>query len=204
MLHLTGIGDRKQRTPTASTQFQIKSTIDSNKIFNVRAFILPRLASTMPSVQNPERIVVPLEVSPLADTDYLNPREIDLILGADIFEDVVLDEKIKTRNGLYFRKTEFGWVASGQTYSRTNHLTQCYHVTSEFNLKNFWELEQIPTQSKLTKEEIACEEHFRATTIQDDNGRFIVKLPFKKEAPKLGESLQQAQRRFFSLEKRLQ
>ena len=204
MLHLTGIGDRKQRTPTASTQFQIKSTIDSNKIFNVRAFILPRLASTMPSVQNPERIVVPSEVSPLADTDYLNPSEIDLILGADIFEDVVLDEKIKTSNGLYFRKTEFGWVASGQTSSRTNHPTQSYHVTSEFNLKNFWELEQIPTQSKLTKEEIACEEHFRATTTQDDNGRFIVKLPFKKESPKLGESLQQAQRRFFSLEKRLQ
>ena len=113
MHHLIGIGDKKQRTPTASTQFQLKSTIDSNKSFNVRAFILPGLASTMPSVQNPERIVVPPEVSPLADTDHLNPREIDLILGADIFKDVVLDEKIKTSNGLYFRKTD--WLGSIRT-----------------------------------------------------------------------------------------
>ena len=51
---------------------------------------------------------------------------------------------------------------------------------------------------------MACEQHFETTTTRDQEGRFIVKLPFKQEVPKLGDSSELAKRRFLSLERRLQ
>ena len=204
MLQLTGIGDKTQKTPTASTKFQFLSSINTEKRFEVKAFILPKLAATMPAVNKPKHKPLPIEVTPLADSDYLKPRNIDIILGADIFEEVVLQDKIKTPEGLYFRKTEFGWVAAGQVPSEENRPTQSYHVTSEFDLRKFWELEELPKQNILTKKEVACEQHFETTTTRDQEGRFIVKLPFKQEVPKLGDSFEQAKRRFLSLERRLQ
>ena len=50
---------------------------------------------------------------------------------------------------------------------------------------------------------MACEEHFETRTTRDRKGRFIVKLPFKQEITKLGDSFEQAKRRLLSLEKRL-
>ena len=71
----------------------------------------------------------------------------------------------------------------------------------EESVKKVWEIENFPSQTFQTKEEIECEVHFQETT-RTENDRFGVKLPFKKHSS-LGENLPQAMRRFESLERRL-
>ena len=55
-----------------------------------------------------------------------------------------------------------------------------------------------------TAEEILCEEHFKKHTAQDDTGRYIVRLPRREGQGRLGESHEQARRRFHQLEWRFQ
>ena len=53
------------------------------------------------------------------------------------------------------------------------------------------------------KKEQACEEHFQRTTKRNQDGQFVVKLPFKENATLLGDSFQQAKRRLDTLLRRL-
>lgn len=57
--------------------------------------------------------------------------------------------------------------------------------TPELNslLKKFWEDENIPATRPITPEESFCERLYTQTTTRHQNGRYIVKLPFKEEFP---------------------
>ena len=88
----------------------------------------------------------------------------------------------------------------GKQNESTNFFISC-HASIDETLRKFWEVETLPQRKLPTEEELLCEKIFQETTRVVDN-RFVVKLPFKKDAI-LGESLTQAQRRFSSLERRL-
>ena len=47
----------------------------------------------------------------------------------------------------------------------------------------------------------ACEEHFVKSTHRNEEGRFVVSLPFKSDNPQLGESYGSAEARFLRLER---
>jgi len=53
-------------------------------------------------------------------------------------------------------------------------------------------------------EEILCEEHFNKHTARDDTERYIVRLPRREGQGRLGQSYEQAKRRFRQLERRFQ
>lgn len=56
-------------------------------------------------------------------------------------------------------------------------------------LRQFWEVEEVPVCTHLTEKEQQCEEHFQRTHQRDDNGRYIVRLPLKNGPPiDIGES----------------
>lgn len=108
----------------------------------------------------------------------------------------------------------FGWVISGPVNSpvddnsslSANHVISralprisSHHIFSapslEQELRRFWEIEEIPRQTSLSLDEQQCEEHFRATHIRDSDGRYIVRLPFKKGPPiDIGHSKLKAER----------
>ena len=79
----------------------------------------------------------------------------------------------------------FGWVVSGKSPDSSKQLQTTITVLRSdmaFDLSQFWELEEVPSSPKLTAEEQACEEHFQQATTQDEDGRFVVQLPFKDAA----------------------
>ncbi|XP_011160887.1 uncharacterized protein LOC105196572 [Solenopsis invicta] len=57
-------------------------------------------------------------------------------------------------------------------------------------LRKFWTLKEIPLNTKphLSSEEQKCEDYFITTHLRDEQGRYIVKLPFKKSVDLLGDS----------------
>ncbi|XP_062538337.1 uncharacterized protein LOC134206623 [Armigeres subalbatus] len=65
-------------------------------------------------------------------------------------------------------------------------------------------METIPSAPVRSTEESICEEHYAASTMRNSAGRYIVRLPRTEDSEKvLGESRSIADRRFLSLERRL-
>ena len=105
------------------------------------------------------------------------------------------------------KKTRLGWIVAGdifQGHSRSAK-TICYLTMNPIRsdsdeLTRFWEIEQVPNKQFLSKEEQACESHFSENVQRNDNGRYVVKLPFNENKANLGNSFKFAQRRFHALE----
>lgn len=111
------------------------------------------------------------------------------------------------KNKPSFQETKLGWVVSGLLGASPNSKVSCNVSTSSVELhkliRRFWEIEEINSRRMLTREENECERIFKETTRRNADGRFIVSLPLKQSARYLGESRKQAEKRFYSCERKL-
>ena len=196
---INGIGCTSKSTTRGKTD---RTIFNENSIpYNVSAFVLPRLPAVIPSspLKIPELTKFPK--IKLFDPNFAQPSNIDIIIGFDLFEQVIGNERTKVCDGIYARKTVFGWTICGSKPGKSGTTVSSFPSSVDFGLKQFWELKEIPKGRQFSKEEEACEQHFVNTTKHQDN-LFIVSLPFKQDC-QLGERLDQANRRFKALEKRL-
>ncbi|KAG5865928.1 hypothetical protein JTB14_025535 [Gonioctena quinquepunctata] len=101
--------------------------------------------------------------------------------------------------------TSLGWVVSGQLGigEATN---VCCHLNVNQELLNaiskFWEVEELPESEKLSEIEQFCETNFTNTTTRDAKGRFVVTMPLKQNPTNIGDSRSQAEKRFYTLERK--
>jgi len=126
----------------------------------------------------------------LADPKYYQPSEVDMLLGAELFFELLGIEQVKLNNGtITAYNTSLGWVLSGKVQYEQRPLASMCLLASTLRTTPINEAKEV-------------EQHFCSTYTRNESGRFIVKLPFKDNF-KLGSSFEMARRRFFSLEKRL-
>ncbi|XP_012244443.1 uncharacterized protein LOC105681148 [Bombus impatiens] len=81
------------------------------------------------------------------------------------------------------------------------------HVTLQAlqeEVHKFWTIEEGPSRRRWSPEEQACETHYVTHITREATGRYKVRLPFKNERAKLGDTYQLALKRFLSLEHSLQ
>lgn len=193
---------------TQTCDVEINSRITSYTT-HLRCYVLPHITSPLPAVCPRAMFgVIPNNIQ-LADPHFSDRRVIDLLIGADTFWDLISEGQIRLPDGPFLQKTKLGWVVSGPIGHKAHNdrQIQCnFTQTLDTQLRKFWELEELPRDDKTmrTTEELACEDHFVRTTTRNDEGRFIVSMPLKKSPDTLGETFSQAERRFLSLEKRLQ
>ncbi|XP_059058485.1 uncharacterized protein LOC131851942 [Achroia grisella] len=187
----------------------LKSCVNSFQV-KVDCLVIPHITNKLPSVLvDVAKLNMPSNIQ-LADTKFFCPSEIDLLLGADIYWDLIMPNQIKLgKNNPTLQESKFGWLVAGPTggnpYSSTPKV-HC-HFTKEIkeSLAKFWEVEELQSNTKiLSKEEEYCENHFIQYTKRLPSGRFSVTIPFR-EPPEnvLGESHSIARKRFYNLEKRL-
>ncbi|XP_017480746.1 PREDICTED: uncharacterized protein LOC108370024 [Rhagoletis zephyria] len=143
----------------------------------------------------------------------------DILIGAEIFFSLLSVGQIKLNAELItLQKTQLGWIVSGKCKAKPN-ITRAIcdlavanaedFVMEDENvdktLQKFWEIEEVKgCESKCTPEHMNCENHFKENFKILPSGRFEVKLPFKKDPSALGSTFEIAQKRFLSLERRLQ
>nr|CAI5842936.1 unnamed protein product [Callosobruchus analis] len=197
----------------------VKCSIDvhskyNTSSYNVPCFVVNKITSILPKYKlNISHLNIPNHIK-LADLRFNEPQNVDMLIGADLFWDVICRGQIALgRNAPILQNTKFGWIVSGPlSKGETNeiycNLSRINPIDDDENiqdlLKPFWEIEEcLSDQPKLSEEEVACEEHFRKNTRRCKNGAFVVKLPLKLDASKLGDSYQQAKRRFLNLERKL-
>lgn len=178
---------------------------------SLSCLIVPNICGTLPERRfDTSTLHIPPNIR-LADPDYHTPKPIDLLIGADLFWSILCIGQIKLGPSLpILHKTKFGWILSGpignQSYSKHSHISCNFsqNVDIQNQLSRFWEIENCSTERSYSLEEKACENHFATTHTRSSDGRFIVSIPFKEPISKLGDSKEQATKRFYNLERKLQ
>lgn len=149
----------------------------------------------------------------LANPGFGQPGRIDILLGVDIFVDILRHgwQTGPPRSPTAF-ETGFGWVLCGSAGSTTSSVQTNLHIATfqtlvtsgDDILRRFWEIEESPTDhSSLSMEERTVVRHFESNHSHTEEGRFIVPLIKKPGAKRIGKSGAQAVRRFLSLERSL-
>ncbi|XP_050294945.1 uncharacterized protein LOC126735061 [Anthonomus grandis grandis] len=191
---------------TKRVQLQIKSMVN-NFSAKIPALVINKITELTPQIPiDISSIKLPADII-LADSSFHTPSEVDLLIGAGLFYNILCSRQIKTGNGNpILQETQLGWVVSGplsllanvsyassykthrQSLFCTNDLQGC--------LEKFWLTEETTQQVPhvLSKEELECEDHFQETTHQDLTGRLQDCLR--------NDTLQPALKRFYSLEQK--
>ncbi|XP_072377717.1 uncharacterized protein [Diabrotica undecimpunctata] len=183
----------------------ILSRVDNYQT-TISCYVISNICSEIPAQKliHPS-LIIPKNIQ-LSDEQFFEPGEIDMLIGADLFWDLLTEGKIYLGNGLpILQNTKLGWVVSGKSPVSTS-LSRCNFANTIYSedaqLKRFWELEEVPVNSVLPKDESECENHFHRNTTRNEEGRFVVKLSLKLSPDVLGDSFNTACTRFVNLEKR--
>nr|XP_034835559.1 uncharacterized protein LOC117992019 [Maniola hyperantus] len=170
------------------------------------ALVLNKVADDLPSWSLPSQLMDCYPGLHLADDQFFKSAKIDMLIGADLLGDIFLGGEIIRPEGLpWAMNTIFGYILQGacQVNRESKSSVQVYFANTDAILEKFWEVEEVPVKMKNPKEE-PCEVHFEQTHQRDATGRYALRLPFLADHPELGDSQNQARRRFHTLEKRLQ
>jgi len=208
---VSGIGGKRAGAVKSIATFSVGPHNSKGFALSISALVLPLVTSYVPRTASISKDHSFLQSLALADPDVLSKKPIDLIIGADYYGSLLRDGLLSGPSGcLTAQLTSFGWIISGQTPKTTRELKDINsHCSStedilHDSLRRFWELEEIPTQPLLSEEEARCEAHFVSTHYRRDDGRFVVRLPFKTEFPiPIGDTEDISKRIFIATERRI-
>ncbi|KAJ8932160.1 hypothetical protein NQ318_016654 [Aromia moschata] len=160
-----------------------------------------KITQNIPTVSfDLSKLDIPSDIT-LADPDFSKSAPIDVLLGAEIFFDILCVGQIKLGlNKPILQKSHVGWIVSGPVFpDNFNNVKLNCNLSVEGNihdcLEKFWQIEECPGQRCFTTDEMKCEDDFVANMKRSEAGRFIVSLPKRANCGNLGESLEQATNR---------
>ncbi|XP_055708913.1 uncharacterized protein LOC129805179 [Phlebotomus papatasi] len=205
---IIGCNNSYSKVKGRSQLLVLSSNLDDSYEFN--CLVVPQVTGKLPNfLVNPLSVQIPSQIT-LSDPNWCVESPVDLLIGMDHYNDVVLDGVIRQGSDQpVLRQTVFGWVLSGALKDASTapppH-SQCNMVTLaslEKTVKRFWEIEEVECAKSTSVENVEVEEHFAATFSREDSGRFIVQLPLRPNHTELGNSKKRAIRQLRSLEDRL-
>ncbi|CAH0730303.1 unnamed protein product, partial [Brenthis ino] len=150
----------------------------------------------------------------LADPSFNEPSPIDMLIGSDLFWDLIGSEQRSLGlNNPNLHSSKLGWLIAGpapiQMQPPPKRFLTCNFLQRKDKLEDiqedlsqFWELENVPKSQPLSEEKRLCEKLFISDTRRESDGRFCVGIPLRDEPDCLGESYFIAKKRFYNLEAR--
>uniref|UniRef100_A0A2S2N8A8 CCHC-type domain-containing protein n=1 Tax=Schizaphis graminum TaxID=13262 RepID=A0A2S2N8A8_SCHGA len=200
-LSIAGIGSIAAKTGTMinTTMCSRLSNFEASINFHVINSITNKLPSYNVDIQQlniPDTIM-----NCLADPGFYKPGNIDVLLGAEIFYELLVGESKKLQEGTVLHNTSLGWVLTG-SLPITNSQMYVSSLLIQNQSMSSLALTDRPTCNVKNDQSVA-EVHFTSTVTQDPSGRFVVRLPLLKDPQVLGDSKFMAQQRFFNLERRM-
>ncbi|XP_036140324.1 uncharacterized protein LOC118644157 [Monomorium pharaonis] len=220
---ISAVGGTRVGTVQHAASVIISPRVSNTPALETTALILPSLTSYAP-----KRVSEPYCLAHLADLSWADSKPtssdpIQIIIGADLYGDIIQAGVRKGKTGQPFAQNSiFGWIISGplETTSVASRYTDYFSANSRNSahltvhhcssldslageIKRFWEIEEVPRSPSLTPQEDICESHFRATHSRQQDGRYIVRLPFKRDPPiEIGSSRRSAERLYNTLLRR--
>ncbi|XP_054737886.1 uncharacterized protein LOC129244294 [Anastrepha obliqua] len=152
------------------------------------ALVLPRVGNITPTLNISNNELRHFKDLDLADPKLTIPKSIDIILNAENYAAVLLSGiRRSSHNNLVAQNTQLGWVVFGGCQDHAlvtpKNSVECHNTQIDLDrtLRRFWELEELNSATSLTEEERFVEEHFQNTTCRRKDGRYIVRLPIKRD-----------------------
>ena len=186
-LCISGVACISSNSSTHSTtNFRVCSSHKPSREFDVTAIIVPRVTCNLPLRSICSTVDWNhLTGIRLADPNFATSGRIDLLLGVEIFTQVMRNGRRVGSPGIPDAfETHFGWVLAGgasvcpTTCVAANHA--CILSNEDNLLCKFWELEESPTPNMLLSPvEKAVVQQFQSQYYQSRTGRFVVPLPRK-------------------------
>ena len=126
----------------------------------------------------------------LADPRFHISSDIDLLIGADFFWNLICVGQIKFSNKYpTLQKTRLGWILAGRLNNTISTAAKFHSFHASVtnaklheHVSYAWQMEDIFTQPhNYTMEENICERHFLDNVSQNSHGRYIVKLLVREQ-----------------------
>nr|XP_034834256.1 uncharacterized protein LOC117990869 [Maniola hyperantus] len=202
---ITGIGDTNEQ-PRGYALCEVTPHNKPEPKLYIEALILPKITSYIPNIPSSFEQIPHLKDLTLADPELRSTRPVEILLGSDYTDSILLYNNIKGPLGTPVAiNSIFGYLLNGKIAHSTSGSVSVNLSTCQLDvqLQRFWELESMPENTHRTKDELNCEKIFVNTHKRDLNGKYTVSLPFKENAPPLGESRAIALSRLNKLEVKL-
>lgn len=209
---ISGLGGTVVSNSNSLCYVNIKSKT-TNFTIKLKAIVVSKLAHLLPSKRIKCECLPDMKDFNLADPNFFKPSPIDMIIGSDYIPSINLNGvRPNIIKGLEARESQFGWYLSGPLPAAvvstfTTSVIASDDIALHEQMRRFWELEEVSNIHKMSETDTYCEEFFKQTTYRNQNGRYVVRLPFRKEFPKevyLGPSKNIALAQFYRMEKTLE
>ena len=207
-----------QGTPCKSAKHLTElclSPLQGNQAVHVKAAVVPVVTNDIPSQE-----IAPVDDLPhltglgLADPTFHLPGRVDILLGADVYPQIMKKNQMITGPVAdpAAQETIFGWAIVGPVRSKGSYvqpvpacfaLVQTPDQSLAEQFHQYWLSEQPeapPRSISWTEEQVQL--HYSANVSYSESScRYQVALPWKEEVPPLGDSRAQAFSRYVANER---
>lgn len=209
-----GIGGASQKI-LGITALHVTSRFENNYdkyAYAVSPLVVERITSQLPDSRVDAAAIGFIHNLPLADDDFSQPGPIDMLLGVNMYCEILLFDKIKSPNTSMPSafETTLGYLLMGDAPiisppPQPAPRTLCAFTCDPLHqlVERFWATEELPSRTFLSPDDQKCEDIYISTTVRNPDGSYSVDLPFKDDPNKLGDSFITAKKRFLLLERKL-
>ena len=172
--------------------YELKLLNSQNQVLKFKAAEIPIICEPLTRTEVPKSILNSFSHLPLADDfDENSPLEIDILVGLQMYWDIISVTDAVKVDDVVALNTEFGYVLSGK-FKNPQHAIHCTCMSvqmfinsrisaTDHDLQKLWSLESIGIvdESKdLTQDQVYKE---FLSTVQFKDDRYVVQLPWKNE-----------------------
>ena len=190
-----------------SVQLSLRSPYQWRTKLDISATVVNEVCPMQPTTQLPMELINQFRNLNLADKTFYQPSKIEILLGSNVFSEILLNENPVIITGSPTAiNSKFGYFLCGNIQTKNDIQpikTSLLTATLENTLKRFWEIEEVDIPKPKSVEEVYVEEHFQKTFSRLSDGRFELSLCFKPHSSPLGFNRDIALKRFYSLERKL-
>ncbi|XP_018908857.2 uncharacterized protein [Bemisia tabaci] len=184
----------------------IKPRGKDEPVLSTETTIIKKIVGNLPYLNLSQNVNSHFSQLMLADPGFAVKQEIEFLVGADVFPYIYTGEKRFGPPGYPVALASiFGWVITGRVGQERTQVRTALIVTPSQDaiLRKFWELEEVPSISKMHPDDIIAEKIFSEKHYRLPNGRYVVPLLLRENAPTLGESRGLAMNRLTGIERKL-
>ncbi|GFR19354.1 DUF1758 domain-containing protein [Trichonephila clavata] len=140
-----------------------------------------------------------------ADAEFNIPKQIDILLGGEIFYELLKNKQIKLHdNSIILQDSVFGYIVTGSIQNDQSSYYFCNFIQDQVdkNLTKFWDLEAIGIKEESSSNpNDQAMQHFKSS-VRFNSGRYEVGFPWKRDKQELNDNFSVAENRAKSLAKR--
>lgn len=183
----------------------VGSRVDNQYKATLDFLVTKKITSDLPTVKiDTTGWNLPID-NELADPGFAIPNRIDVLLGAEVFFDIMLGQKQKLGNALWMYSSKLGQLIVGKINQGEGKQYSFVTIRElKESIQRFWETEAVDNKYCYTMEEKAAEKHYLENVKQLPNGHYEVALPFNNLIDQLGDSSLSAKRIYMFAERRLE